>query len=111
MANRLDVLPTAAQSAAREAEAWFHRVGTRCNARPPPSFCLGLGRGLALALALALTRCKAAIVSAVGVATQLPGARLSALRGAARGLVAKVLDLVRVGFRLRLRRRPRHRAS
>ena len=111
MVNRLDVLPTAAQSAAREAEAWFHRVGTRCNARSLPSFCLGLGLGLALALALALTRCKATIVSAVGVATQLPGARVSALRGAARGLVAKVLDLVRVGFRLRLRRRPRHRAS
>ena len=29
VANRLDVLPTAAQSAAKEAEAWFHRVGTR----------------------------------------------------------------------------------
>ena len=41
VANRLDVLPTAAQSAAKEAEAWFHRVGTRCNARPLPSFCLG----------------------------------------------------------------------
>ena len=33
------------------------------------------------------------------------------LRGAARGLVAKVIDLVTVGFRLRLRRRRRHRAS
>eukprot|EP00964_Phaeocystis_antarctica_P126837 scaffold90511_cov63-Phaeocystis_antarctica.AAC.1 len=29
VANRLDVLPTAAQSAAKEAEAWFHRVSTR----------------------------------------------------------------------------------
>ena len=60
VANRLDVLRTAAHSAAREAEAWFDRTSRRW---------------------------KVAVVSAVGVATQVPG-----VRGTARGLVSKVLD-------------------